>query len=206
MTIKDMHDMIDTLKNEGQTGYHTPEEIDRALNNASDDKFNSEKKVFEATGFISDNIRTFKTKATVSLTSGSGALPSDYSYRTGASTTGNLPVEILSEGEWVNKINDPIDPPSTTRPIMAIRSTIDVLPITLTSVVLYYLKRPATMVFGYTVTDGENVYNSGTSTNCDFPVDCHVDIVLRACVYLGIPLRDQDLIRLKAYKTQTENV
>lgn len=201
-----MHDMIDTLKNEGQTGYHTPEEIDRALNNASDDKFNSEKKVFEATGFISDNIRTFKTKATVSLTSGSGALPSDYSYRTGASTTGNLPVEILSEGEWVNKINDPIDPPSTTRPIMAIRSTIDVLPITLTSVVLYYLKRPATMVFGYTVTDGENVYNSGTSTNCDFPVDCHVDIVLRACVYLGIPLRDQDLIRLKAYKTQTENV
>ena len=206
MTIKEMHDMIDTLKNEGQTGYHTPEEIDRALNNASDDKFNSEKKIFESTGIISDNLRTFKTKATVSLTSGSGSLPSDYSYRTGASTPGDLPIEILSEGEWVNKINDPIDPPSTTRPIMAIRSTVDVLPITLASVVLYYLKRPATMVFGYTVTDGENVYNSGTSTQPDWAVDCRVDIVLRACVYLGIPLRDQDLIRLKAYKTQTENV
>lgn len=206
MTIKDMHDMIDTLKNEGQTGYHTPEEIDRALNNASDDKFNAEKKIFESTGIISDNLRTFKTSATISLTSGSGSLPSDYSYRTGASTTGDLPVEILSEGEWVYKINDPIDPPSSTRPIMAIRNTVSVLPNTLSSVVLYYLKRPATMVFGYTVTDGENVYNSGTSTQPDWAPDCHVDIVLRACVYLGVPLKEQDLIRLKAYKTQTENV
>jgi len=78
MNINEMRERILTLKRQGQGGYHSPEEIDRFLNDASNDKFNEEKRLFELNGYISDNLSNFKTRATVTLIAGLGDKPSDY--------------------------------------------------------------------------------------------------------------------------------
>lgn len=206
MTIKKMHDIINFLKSEGQSGYHSPEEIDDALNMASGDKFNEEKKKFERDSNTSDNLRTFKTSSSITMTAGLGDLPADYAYRTNASASNDtIEVTIVPESEWFSVINDSIAPPSTSRPYIAIRNQVQVVPSSVTPIKLYYLKKPATMVFGYTVNDDDYIYNSGTSTQCDWPEDSHADIIRRACVYLGINLSDEALIRLEAFKKQTEN-
>lgn len=206
MTIKKMHDIINFLKSEGQSGYHSPGEIDDALNMASADKFNEEKKLFERDSNISDNLRPFKKSSSIPITGGFGDLPTDYAYRTNASASNDtVEVRIVPESEWFSVINNPISAPSTTRPAMAIRNQIQIVPSSITPVKLYYLRIPATMVFGYTVNDDDYIYNSGTSTQCDWPESCHLDIIRRACVYLGVNLSDEALVRLEAYKKQTEN-
>jgi hypothetical protein len=206
MTIQRFHDIIKLLKNDTQSGYHSPEEIDNALNSASDDKFNEEKKAFEGNSNISDNLHPFKTSASVVMSAGLGDLPANYAYRTNASASSDtIPVTIVPESEWLTVINDPIDTPTTSKPVITIRNQVQVFPAAVTPIKLYYLKKPATMVFGYTVSDEDYVYDSGTSTQCDWPSDCHMDIIRRAAVYLGIPLDDESLVRLEAYKKQTEN-
>lgn len=208
MTIGAMRDLIISLKNEGQGAYHAPDEIVRALNNGSTDKFNEEKRAFEATSYISDNLSEFKVGPTeVPITLGLGNKPADYALRTGAETSDGVEIEIVPEGEWVARKNDPVAVPSTTKPICAIRDQIQVYPSTVTAIYLYYLRKPVQMVFGYT-TDGNGVVTQdlGSSVDCDWPDDCHNDIVLRALPYLGVPLSDELLIRFKSIKLQTEHV
>lgn len=207
-----MHEFIDDLKNQGQGGYFSPEQKDRALNAASSDKFNQEKRRFEESQYISDNLNPFQKYATVTLTSGFGPLPADYDYATNAATisvTASLdkqPIDIVREAEWVNRINDPISAPSAAKPVLILRSTIEIVPSSLTSFRLYYLRKPVDMVFGYTESGGDYIYSVGTSVNSDWPDSCHVDLCLRALTYLGVPLNDDMLVRLKAYKQQTEGV
>jgi hypothetical protein len=207
MTIEQMHDMIKFLKSQGQNGFHSPEQIDSALNLGSFDKFNEEKRLFESTQYISDNLRNFKTSADITCTAGSGPLPANYDYATNAVLpSSGVKVDIVPESEWPDRRTDPIDIPSTTKPIITIRSQLEVYPSSVVTIGLYYLKRPATMVFGYTDDDGDYVYDSGTSTQCDWPATCHGDLILRALVYLGTPLSDDLMIRLKDYKRKTEGV
>jgi hypothetical protein len=212
MDIQGMHEFINDLKNQGQGGYFSPEQIDRALNAASSDKFNEEKRQFELTQSISDDLNPFQKFGTVTLTSGLGDLPADYDYATNAATISvtaalnNLPIDIVRDGEWVNRINDPISVPSAEKPVLIIRNQIEVVPSSLASFRLYYLRRPVAVVFGYTESDGDYIYSSGSSTDSDWPESCHVDLCLRALVYLGVILDNDTLIRLKAYKKQTENV
>ena len=209
MTISEIHSRFVTLKRQGQGGYHTREEIDRFLNDASNDKYNEEKRAFEVTGFISDNLHNFKTSATVNFTAGLGDLPADYDYRTNASTTATPPkkVEIVPEGEWIERINDSISVPSTTLPICTIREQVQIYPTAVSAMKLYYLKKPATMVFGYTTDgDGNTIYDAGSSTDPDWPDSCIPDLLLRGLAYAGIALPDQVMMSAKAQKKQIENV
>lgn len=202
-----MHEFIKLLKNEGQGHFNSPEDIDSALNAGSIDKANEEKRLFESTGFISNNLSNFKKVASVSLSSGFGSKPGDYDYATAGLTSdesGN--VDIVPDSEWYSRKNDPIDPPTEDHPICSIRSNIEVIPHSVISFSLHYLRLPIKMVFGYTINDDQIIYSSGSSTNCDWPESCHTDIILRACVYLGVPLSDDLLMRLKLYKKQTEGV
>lgn len=204
-----MHATIGWLKNQYQSGEQEPEQIDRALNNASNDKFNEEKRIFERDGYISDNLHNFKKFDDITIASGFGDLPEDYAYRTGASFTNDddeeLEVEIVPESEWINRKNDPIDPPNEDYPICAIREQLQVVP-DITPIKLYYLRKPVIMQFAYTTSGNDLIYDAGSSVDCDWPEDCHTDLILRACPYLGIPLNDDMMVKIKAYKKQTENV
>jgi hypothetical protein len=79
MLINDIHKFIKFLKNQGQNIYHTPEQIDDAINRASLDLFRQEEKKFEEKQQITDTIRPFKKTYYPALdSSGVYALPSDY--------------------------------------------------------------------------------------------------------------------------------
>lgn len=79
MLINDIHEFVKFLKNQGQNIYHTPEQIDDAINRASLDLFRQEQKKFEESQMITDTLGDFKKTADFTLvTSGVYALPTDY--------------------------------------------------------------------------------------------------------------------------------
>jgi hypothetical protein len=206
MTVVEMYTLVKFLVNQGQGGYISPDEIVVALNLGSGDKFNEEKRLFEKDSYISDNLRNFKTSSNRAITAGSGTLPSDYSFRTNASNeTNGRAAEIVVESEWLSRINDPVAPPSDTYPICSIRSGITVRPLTVTSLTLYYLKKPTPMSITYS-TNGNGDITISASTDTDWPTECHDDIVLRALPYLGVPLSNEMLVKFKSFKRSTEGV
>jgi hypothetical protein len=62
MIINEIHSFVKFLKNQGQNIYHTPEEIDDAINRASLDLFRQEIKVFEREQILTDTLRPFKAR------------------------------------------------------------------------------------------------------------------------------------------------
>jgi hypothetical protein len=201
-----MHDMVKLLLNHVQSGYFSPEQIDQALNAASYDKFNEERKRLEDSSIISDSLRNFKTSSSRTVTAGLASLPSDYAHRLAATASSDLvKVDIVPESEWAERISDPIDAPSTSYPIMTIREAIQVYP-HLTPLKLYYLKRPATIEYAYTDEDGDLVYDAADSEDSDWPDEFHPEIVRRSLVYLGVSLDDKGATMLQDYKRKTENV
>lgn len=209
MTINEMHQSFITLSRQGQGAYRSREEIDKFLNDGSKNKYNEEKRQFEMNGYISDELHNFKTSSTITFSAGFGLLPAGYDYRTNAATTATPPkkVEIVPEGEWIERINDPIEVPSVTLPICAVRDQVQIYPSSVSNMTLYYLKKPVNMVFGYTEDgDGNTIYNPGTSVDPDWPDSACPDVVLRALVYAGVALPDQTMIQAKSIKKNVENV
>ncbi len=205
MTINEMHERFLTLKRQGQGAYHSREEIDRFLNDGSTDKFNEEKRLFELNSYISDNLRMFKKEFSVTFVAGIGSLPTDYGYRTNAATADNIKVEIVPQGEWFERINDPIAVPTATEPVCLIRDVVEIWPSSVTYMKLNYLKKPAIMVFGYTEdVDGNTIYDSGSSTDPDWPDECIIDIIIRALKYAGVALPDQVLLQARTLIKQPE--
>lgn len=78
MLINDIHTFVKFLKNQGQNIYHTPEQIDDAINRASLDLFRQEEKIFEQTQIITDTLRPFKVKKSDYAGTSPYALPDDY--------------------------------------------------------------------------------------------------------------------------------
>lgn len=206
MTIKEFHGFIEFLKNQGQSRFHSPEQIDMSINAASSDKFNEEKERFESTSRIASTMRNFKKRKTITMASGTGDLPDDYDYHTNAYYQGKR-VEILTEAEWADRIEDSLVGPDPEYPIVRIGGDVEVLPNYIPNITLLYLSEPAKAKYGYEVVNGNVIHKPADDVELDWPKPAHIDIMLRSLTYLGIALRSEEgLVQFKAYKKQTENV
>lgn len=102
MLINDIHTFVKFLKNQGQNIYHTPEEIDNAINRASLDLFRQEEKVFELNQIVTDTLRPFKAKVEYNSAASSYDLPSDYIRATNVSHkyTNNTVASVEDDFEY----------------------------------------------------------------------------------------------------------
>jgi hypothetical protein len=119
MLINDIHNFVKFLKNQGQNIYHTPEQIDDAINRASLDLFRQEEKKFEEKQIVTDTLRPFKKLYEPTLDgSGTYALPSDYVRMTNLEgVVSDASLELPYEDAWeycdtdlnTDEDTDPID-------------------------------------------------------------------------------------------------
>ncbi len=168
--INSVHQIIDLLTGKGQTGYHSPEERDLAIYNASKAVFNEEYEKYSQTNQISDDLAPFLVEGAdmPGAVSGNSPKPSDYIYfvalRSGAASgTNQCDVHIVDEAMWGNRINDVNCPPAVDYPVARIGKTnIEFRPIIgLNNVKLTYFKAPVTPIWAYDVVDSRAVYNDG---------------------------------------------
>lgn len=101
MLIDEIHTFIEFLKNQGQNIYHSPEQIDDAINRASLDLFRQEEKVFERSQIITDTLRPFKVKKSDYTGTSPFALPEGYIRATNVSHVYKSNDVISTEDESV---------------------------------------------------------------------------------------------------------
>jgi hypothetical protein len=203
MIIEYIHSFIQTLKNRGQARYFTPSQITEAVNSSVLDMFNEGRKDYEQTQVINDLMRVFKADATVSLTAGVGSLPSNYASITGF----DKKVDLVDDASWGEIKTDIVCPPATEYPFASVTgSTIKVLPTTIATIGIKYLKKPTDSVYATTTSgDGRSfIFNSGASTDVEIPEHRKTELLAKVCKYLGISLKDADLIQFETIKNQTD--
>lgn len=105
-------------------------------------------------------------------------------------------VEVVTEGERVERLQSRLVYPTPKKPIGCFyQGGIFVDPEGVDRVRLAYLKLPKTPVRGYTVTNNQDIYNASTSVQFDWPEIVHPDFIMRVCRYIGINLREEELVR-----------
>lgn len=201
--IKGIHDFITFLTGKGQTGYHTPEEIDDAIHAASKSLFDEYRLKFQQTQIITDDIRPFIANPTGLTIDGSGQTPYPTLYCYGSTIrSGTKKVQLVDDSVLNDKINDPISPPTVDYPICSFyKDYIQFYPITgLASVKITYLKFPVKPTYAYTIEFERFVYDDDNSVDIEWGEQNHLEIIIRTLSYLGINLREQTMLQYSEMK------
>lgn len=162
----------------------------------------------DATQKLSDDLRKFKEFVEDQVVAaGKFSIPSDYVHCIsiqynytptvdGTPTILPVPVDMLTEDQWADRMGNFIKRPTIKNPIGIIRQDdIFIEPNTINAVDFHYLRLPLEPVFDYEVTNDELIYKPGTSTEFEWPEVNHIDLVRILLSYLGINLRETQLIQ-----------
>ena len=136
----------------------------------------------------------FTKAGTVTIAAGNGTKPSDFSYLLALRINDSQVVHI-NKNQIAAVKDNVIDPPSITDNnyyYTEYQSYFLFLPNTVTSADIDYLSNPVDVVWGYTISGGRQVYNSGTSVQPQWLQDDIIEITKRTLKTLGVAYHDND--------------
>jgi len=159
-----------------------------------------------------DDLKPFKIRLpNRTVTAGVMSYPADYAHLqtlvynysktiNGIATTLPRQVEMLREAEFAARSGNYTKLPTTQHPIGIIRGDgLYILPATITSADLNYLRWPVDPVFNYTIGDGYLTYSASTSVEYEWSRGLHMTLTRMILSLVGINLREEQLI---AYSEQ----
>lgn len=230
ISINDAHQFIRQLLKKNKGGFVPPADIDRAINRGVSDWISAVINKYHRTGkFEYDHLLVKRATFTVSSSTGTQSLLSNApDYIEGLTIyidgTGSNKVEgtIYSWDEFLEILNSNILAPDISYPAATIyivdEGGADVPKIQFSPVptsgnytyTLVYLRKPDPAVYAYTFNSstGEITYNPTGSVDIDISDRYYTDIITRALMYLGITIRDADIVGIEglmdANQTQDE--
>lgn len=163
-----------------------------------------------------DEVRHFKEHVfDQAVASGYFTIPDDYVYKDSVSYKWSVtvdgdpevlprPVEFLTEDELADRRGNWTKRPTLKYPVAVIRvqltggspyKRIYLYPITIAAVDFHYFRLPIEPVFDYTIVANEIIYAPGTSTEFEWGIEKHMDLVRIMMSYLGMNLTKQDLLQ-----------
>ena len=156
---------------------------------------------------ITDSLLPFKETATIALVSGTGTLPADYRHLLTANVNGAVtPLDIVTELEFNERVNNAITEPTTSYPILVLRDgEVEVRPTSIASIDVVYIKEPTIPVLALTTTNGVQVNDAGSTVELEWGVEHHVDIMRGILEYIGVSIGAQDIVGYTETKEVQEN-
>ena len=206
---------ISAITNKEQKGYVKPSEFNTLLQQAELEVF--EENYFKGIvpnkiqrGVESDPQRTDALIPYIRTASGMGVgyvLPADYMHMLGV-YSGSYQVKFTRHSELSKRLRSEITPPSLYDPLYTIAASVDgSTPITQLNfythatgpnAIVYkvvYLCKPSVPALGhYVVQTGTGLFDASTSTALDVPKSEHSKIMNKVLQYLGVHLKDSDVV------------
>jgi hypothetical protein len=234
-SVNRVYSTLKDLANKDQRGFITPAVFNNFSGIAQMNIFNN---LFESTALakrlrnaaldakqdkgkmkqVEEDLAVFSKSATVSLTVGVGAKPSDLarviSINTTASPSVAVPV-VYDEVNWENVLRSTLSAPTASFPAALLTNQIEVAPTSIASVKLRYYKQPEGLNpstgartasqprFGYTVVAGKEVYSAANSVDFELPEHYFADIVVEIAKMIGVNLRDADVYNYATSEQKT---
>lgn len=173
---------------------------------------------FQITQSVTDELKAFIENGNLILDSdGQVDYPDDYvhaipglGYKTSVNNANGVgtvlkyvPIEIVdSQFEYYRLSSNIVNPTRTTPMCVFKGSYIQFYPKNIGPVFFPYLREPRQAVWGYTISSGRPVYDPTTSVDLEWP-DVNINsIISLACGYIGISIKDADVM---GYATGTYN-
>jgi hypothetical protein len=204
MNINECYIFLNFLSNKVQSGNVKPSDYNIAAQRAQQEFINKEFRVYQKTQEATDALIPLLTNLTMSVpTNGILLYPADYMHMSSVSRIYfnkgvSIPVDVreINNDELSNVMMSQIVQPTLKYPVLSYYDNyIQFYPKNLGSVQLDYLRRPTPPVWGFTVVNNRPVYDPATSIDFIIPDEYQNEIVMMMASYLGIYLRETDLIQ-----------
>lgn len=205
--IKSVVDRINLLNRKGLSPFYSPLQIADEVHSESLNLWKKLVKEFEQTQLISVYLEPFKASETVALASGAGTLVTGKGkYKTAVLTAADLKVTQVNIDKWASAINDSVRVPDALNPICRIDySVIKVVPTSIPSVVVHFLKKPTKPVYAYSTSGDDYIYDDTASVDFEWQEEAHDEIINRVLGNLGISQREGEVIQYSNIEQQKEN-
>lgn len=204
--IKSVVDRIQVANRKGLCPYFSPLQIGAEIHAESLNLWNKLIKEFEQTQIISVYLEPLKSSEEVALTSGAGTLvTSKGKYKTAILTSADLKVTQVNIDKWANAVNDSVRVPDASNPICRIDyGTIKVLPTSLASVFVHFIKTPTKPVYAFTPSGDDYIYDDDNSIDMEWP-EAVLDMIMnRVLANFGLAQREGEVIQYSNIEQQKE--
>lgn len=230
MTLFEMYELIELILNKDYLGnIWSPERFKQLIKVVNIDKYKKKyglpeeyqpgrpipKEYVEITLKNADDMKAFKIFVPgMACPGGFLAYPTNYAHRdqivfnrttviNGVSQAIPRQVEILRESESAARRGNYTKAPSTKYPIAVMRSNgIQIYPTSIATVDFAYWRWPADPNFVYFQEEGFISYNASASTEFEWPRDVHIELVRMMLEYMGVNLREGDIVQYANTKIQ----
>lgn len=200
--IKDIHDLFGILAGKNIATKQPPERVDAVLYEVVISTFNDHYNHYVKTQKISDYLLPFKREKSIPISNGKGELPPDYAHARLITKQDGTKIDLVEDKFWPGRVKSKLSPPSEESPISRIENfgesalrRIEVVPSSVTPVIMYYFKKPTKPVYAYSVSGSRYVYDDNGSTDLDFDVMLFPQVVMKVLSRFGINLREQQVIQ-----------
>jgi len=163
-----------------------------------------------------DDLKAFKVPLlNAVVTAGVLSFPTDYAHRdtvsynytktiNGVATVLPRPVEILREAEFASREGNYTKRPTLQNPIGVVRSSgIHIRPLTIIACDFHYYRFPVEPNFVYVLGDGYITYDAATSVEFEWTQDEMITLTRMILKYVGINIRDADIVQVANQQLQT---
>lgn len=202
--IKQIYDLVTLATDKGLTSYWSDDQIMNGIHKAQMGFFRELIGEFSKTKKIRNELIPFQVTASITITNKIGSLPVNYFQERDATVNyqgADWPVNILEDGAFKVRLNDPIVNPTTDFKNLIANIYYDggdkiELSAQSTPLKFRYFKIPTKPVYATTISSGTPVYDDANSVDVDWSDITHDVIVDRSLLIFGLSIRDGQVQRV----------
>jgi len=214
VSVDTVYQRVLSILNKEQRGYVTPQEFNLFANQAQMDLFEqyfydinqfgrmhgNDTEFSDMLNILNEKINLFEVTAAMTRSNNYWVAPSDL-YRIGTLIYNNIEVERINQKEFLYINQAPLTKPTDTRPVFVasddgykVYGTAELT----AGVTCNYIKRPATVEWGYNTLNGVAQYNASTSQNFPLHASEETELVIKILELAGISTRELQVYQIAA--------
>lgn len=207
--LKQIHDLVDLAFDQGLTHHWSRAQIDVAVHNAQMGLFRELLREHPRTLRTRNLLLPFQKSAVITLTAGIGDVPADFEHEIEffVNDSGKRHIPVIERGYWDNRRRDPIDVPTTAKPICTVYgdaagvAKVEVYPTSLANIgVLQFIEPRQPSYKTSTNGSGQIVYDDTTTVDVLWSSTVHDILAERALKILGIAINDVQALQVAMQK------
>ena len=215
MTVDEIKRFFDYLGNKVQSGTLQVSAFNLAMQRANMEFFNKVYADFQATQKITDDLLPFlKPLKTIVPSTGIFTYPSDYVHLSAIGAyyvppdggeAYMVPIDNVKNSEWNDRQSSQLVKPTLRFPAMTQYDTyMEFLPRNQSFFIQFdYIRQPVNPVWAYTIVNNRPVYDAANSVQLEVGDDNHNEIVMMMASFLGMNIRENDLIQYSELKEKS---
>lgn len=224
ISVDTVYKTVLLILNKEQRGYMTPDEFNKIATQVQLETFenyfeslnqqlrvpDNDSEYADRVKNIDEKIAIFKKYVTATYSTDHFTLPTDL-YRLGTVVyKDDTEAQLIQRNDLLYVNQSPLTKPTEKYPLYLYEDNkLYLKPASINSnISVSYVKKPADVVWNFTIPEGQNYYAYDAANSTDFELDVseQPEVIIKVLLYAGVVVKDYQIVQLAAQEIQSEEI